>query len=231
MKKLTLEKAQELLEFLKGKAATGDITMSQENYLQAMELAVMALEAQARTSLRFDISALSLSSLSTVEQFIANAKESEVGALMLPGDTPSVPAVSFYRDGIIAAADWVDESREAFERESGQHDPDTGTFEFSNDADREYSCILFDVAEGIRQLHPNAVSGTIDKPFKDVAPNDVVPVGNDYFRVRYVTHQSDDTTLHLQREAEQLSPFTQNDVIFLSVANSVPLMIAVKAAQ
>jgi len=43
MKKLTLEKAQELLEFLKGKAATGDITISQENYLQAMELAVMVL--------------------------------------------------------------------------------------------------------------------------------------------------------------------------------------------
>lgn len=228
MKKLTLEKAQELLEFLKGKAATGDITISQENYLQAMELAVMALEAQARTSLRFDISALSLS---TVEQFIANAKESEVGALMLPGDTPSVPAISFYRDGIIAAADWVDESREAFERESGQHDPDTGTFEFSNDADREYSCILFDVAEGIRQLHPNAVSDTIDKPFKYVAPNDVVPVGNDYFRVRYVTYHGDNTTLYLQREAEQLSPFTQNDVIYLSVANSVPLTIAVKASQ
>ncbi|MBU9812353.1 hypothetical protein J1785_21810 [Rahnella sp. SL6] len=45
MKKLTLEKAQELLEFLKGKAASGDITISQENYLQAMELAVMALSA------------------------------------------------------------------------------------------------------------------------------------------------------------------------------------------
>ncbi|WP_439292061.1 MULTISPECIES: hypothetical protein [Rahnella] len=46
MKKLTLEKAQELLEFLKGKAANGDITISQENYLQAIELAVMVLNAQ-----------------------------------------------------------------------------------------------------------------------------------------------------------------------------------------
>lgn len=46
MKKLTLEKAQELLEFLKGKAANGDITMSQENYLQALELALTLLDAQ-----------------------------------------------------------------------------------------------------------------------------------------------------------------------------------------
>lgn len=46
MKKLTLEKAQELLEFLKGKAADGDITLAQENYLQAMELAVMVLSAK-----------------------------------------------------------------------------------------------------------------------------------------------------------------------------------------
>ena len=46
MKKLTLEKAREILEFLQGKAAEGDITLAQENYLQAMELAVMALSAK-----------------------------------------------------------------------------------------------------------------------------------------------------------------------------------------
>ncbi|CAH0325905.1 hypothetical protein SRABI106_04546 [Rahnella aquatilis] len=46
MKKLTLEKAQEILEFLQGKAVEGDITLAQENYLQAMELAVKALSAK-----------------------------------------------------------------------------------------------------------------------------------------------------------------------------------------
>lgn len=46
MKKLTLEKAQELLEFLKGKAADGDITLAQENYLHALELAVMAISTK-----------------------------------------------------------------------------------------------------------------------------------------------------------------------------------------
>lgn len=46
MKKLTLEKAQDLLEFLKGKAADGNITLAQENYLQALELALPVLEAK-----------------------------------------------------------------------------------------------------------------------------------------------------------------------------------------
>ncbi|MFU2318957.1 hypothetical protein [Rahnella sp. PCH160] len=228
MKNLTLEKAQELLEFLKGKAADGDITMSQENYLQAMELAVMVLAAKPLGAMCEDGSAIC---------FFDN-REVQVQKVMhwigcwpfYLYSTPPVQTVSFYRDGIIAAANWVDQSREAFECESGQFDPDTGSFEFSNDADREYSSILFDVAEGIRELHPNAVPDTIQKPFKDVSLNDVVPVGNDYFRVRYITRHGDSTTLHLQREAEKLHPLRQNDVIQLSVENVVPLTISVKAS-
>lgn len=78
-----------------------------------------------------------------------------------PAPAPAPTSVSFYRDGIEAAATWVDESREAFERESGQVDPDTGTLEFRNNADAEYSSVLFDVAEGIRQLHPNAAQAPL----------------------------------------------------------------------
>lgn len=46
MKKLTVEKAQELLEFLTEKAKDGNITLAQENYLQALELALPVLEAK-----------------------------------------------------------------------------------------------------------------------------------------------------------------------------------------
>ena len=83
MKKLTLEKAQELLEFLKGKAADGDITMSQENYLQAMELAVIVLEARERTSLRVDIAppvipdGCALVPIEPTEDMVINGFESE----------------------------------------------------------------------------------------------------------------------------------------------------------
>lgn len=60
------------------------------------------------------------------------------------------------RLGIAAAAKWVDQQREVFDNEHGRHDPDTGAFEFGNDAQREYSSTLVDIAEGIRSLHPNS---------------------------------------------------------------------------
>ncbi|HHS9688621.1 TPA: DUF550 domain-containing protein [Raoultella ornithinolytica] len=66
------------------------------------------------------------------------------------------PVVTFYRDGIEASAKWIDQQREAYDSEHGWSDPDTGTFEFGNDAQREYSSTLEELAEGIRALHPNA---------------------------------------------------------------------------
>ena len=59
-------------------------------------------------------------------------------------------------DGIEAAAKWIDQQREAYDSEHGWSDPDTGAFEFGNDAQRGYSSTLEELAEGIRALHPNA---------------------------------------------------------------------------
>lgn len=59
------------------------------------------------------------------------------------------------RDGIEAAAKWVDQQREAFDNEHGCLDPDTGAFEFSNEAQHDYSFTLYEIAEGIRALHPS----------------------------------------------------------------------------
>lgn len=36
------------------------------------------------------------------------------------------PVASFYRDGIVAAAAWVDKQREVYDNEHGRHDPGTG---------------------------------------------------------------------------------------------------------
>ncbi|WP_225374458.1 DUF551 domain-containing protein [Klebsiella pneumoniae] len=66
------------------------------------------------------------------------------------------PVVTFFRDGIEAAAKWIDKQREAYNSEHGWSDPDTGAFEFGNDAQRGYSSTLEELAEGIRALHPNA---------------------------------------------------------------------------
>ena len=71
------------------------------------------------------------------------------------------PVVTFYRDGIEAAAKWIDKQREAYDSEHGWSNPDTGAFEFGNDAQRGYSSTLEELAEGIRALHPNASNSTV----------------------------------------------------------------------
>lgn len=75
------------------------------------------------------------------------------------------PTISFYLDGIIAAAQWVEKQREAYDNEHGQHDGDTGFFEFGNDAQRDYSETLAEIAEGIRSLHP-ATAQPVSEPYK-----------------------------------------------------------------
>ena len=68
----------------------------------------------------------------------------------------AAPQVTSVPDGIEAAARWVDAQREAYDDEHGRYDPDTGTFEFGNDAQLEYSTTLAEIAEGIRALRPTA---------------------------------------------------------------------------
>lgn len=80
---------------------------------------------------------------------------------------PPAPTVTFYRDGIEAAATWVDQQRESYDSEHGRHDPGTGTFEFGNDAQRDYSATLDEIAEGIRGLHPNTA------PRAPVVPDEI----------------------------------------------------------
>lgn len=83
------------------------------------------------------------------------------------------PVVTFYRDGIEAAATWVDKQRDVYDSEHGRHDPDTGFFEFGNDAQRDYSATLEEIAEGIRSLHPNTVP-----------PAPVVPTFDEWLEIR-----------------------------------------------
>lgn len=84
MKKLTFEKAQQLLEFLKGKASTGDITMSQENYLQAIELAMTLMDAQEEAE-RFG-SAVILCRAGEVPQKVSPDRIRLVGPRSAQGD-------------------------------------------------------------------------------------------------------------------------------------------------
>ncbi|EKN4195081.1 hypothetical protein [Yersinia enterocolitica] len=62
---------------------------------------------------------------------------------------------------------------------------------------------------------------------KDIKPNQVVSIGNSQFRVRYITRHGNNTTLLMQRKNDPLSPFMQNDVIWLTVNNQLDILLAV----
>ena len=87
--------------------------------------------------------------------FVMKAQPLSAEFQVIAGLQP-VPVVTFYRNGIEAAAKWIDKQREAYDSEHGWSDPDTGAFEFGNDAQRGYSSTLEELAEGIRALHQNA---------------------------------------------------------------------------
>lgn len=86
-------------------------------------------------------------------------------------DSLAAPTVTFFRDGIEAAAAWVDQQRDSYDTEHGRHDPDTGAFEFGNDAQRDYSATLEEIAEGIRALHPNTAPPAPVVPDEKPMPN------------------------------------------------------------
>ncbi|PWD66547.1 hypothetical protein [Pectobacterium parmentieri] len=54
----------------------------------------------------------------------------------------------------------------------------------------------------------------------EVAPGDVIQVFDEWYRVRYVTYNGG-VRLHLQPESEPLSPFTENDVLIISINDDV----------
>lgn len=92
------------------------------------------------------------------------------------------PVVTFYRDGIEAAAKWIDQQREAYDSEHGRHDMGTGFFEFGNDAQREYSSTLEELAEGIRALHPNAGTSPVI-PDRWIPVSERMPEGSGTYQV------------------------------------------------
>ncbi|HAT7594792.1 TPA: restriction alleviation protein, Lar family [Citrobacter werkmanii] len=89
-----------------------------------------------------------------------------------PGPLYAVPQPS-YSQGIEDAAKWVDQQRESYDDEHGRVDNDTGSFEFGNDAQRDYSDTLAEIAEGIRALHPNA--GIPPAPIMPDSENGLMP--------------------------------------------------------
>ncbi|KKF38489.1 hypothetical protein PU01_23355 [Hafnia alvei] len=61
----------------------------------------------------------------------------------------------------------------------------------------------------------------VKKPVTDAKPNDVVCVFGKCYRLRYINYYGNHTVLHFQPAKEPLSPYTENDVISLDLANDI----------
>lgn len=124
---------------------------------EAEELARMALDAMDGEPVVFtDERNLHHIAMGRETSLIWGKQNQEAGDIPLYRHAQPAPVITFYRDGIEAAAKWIDQQREAYDSEHGWSDPDTGTFEFGTDSQRDYSSTLEELAEGIRALHPNA---------------------------------------------------------------------------
>lgn len=60
-----------------------------------------------------------------------------------------------------------------------------------------------------------------------LAPNDLVKFGNQILRLRYITRHGFQYRYHFQPGNELLSPFTENDVVILSVNKDQGLKLEV----
>lgn len=60
-----------------------------------------------------------------------------------------------------------------------------------------------------------------------IAPNDVIQVFDEWYRVRYINRLGG-VRLHLQPESEPLSPLTENDVLIISINDDVVIWIDVE---
>ncbi len=123
---------------------------------EAEELACMALAAMDSEPVAWTWQYREQWHVTNDEERARNLAWNGVKVMPLYRHAQPAPVITFYRDGIEAAAKWIDQQREAYDSENGRHDPDTGSFEFGSEIKREYSSTLEELAEGIRALHPNA---------------------------------------------------------------------------
>lgn len=75
----------------------------------------------------------------------------------------------------------------------------------------------FDVLREVHQLTNHKVK----KLAIEAKPNDVVCVFTKFYRLRYINYYGNHTVLRFQPAKEPLSPYTENDVISLDLANDI----------
>lgn len=69
------------------------------------------------------------------------------------------------------------------------------------------------------------------KSVNELNPNDVIKIGNDWFRIRYFHYRNLEISIDLQRECDQLSPYCDSTCISISISKELNIKFEAKGAE
>ena len=68
----------------------------------------------------------------------------------------------------------------------------------------------------------------MDKSVSELKPNDVIKIGDNWFRCRYFHFSGDNTSIDLQRERDELSYYYDSTCVRMSINKGVEIKFKVK---
>ncbi|MEY0555067.1 hypothetical protein AB7334_02795 [Providencia rettgeri] len=71
----------------------------------------------------------------------------------------------------------------------------------------------------------------MNKAVNELKPNDVIKVGDNWFRCRYFYYHDNNFSIDLQRERDQLSPYYDSTCIKISINKDVGIKFEVKDTE
>ncbi|MCL0005403.1 hypothetical protein MKT60_000805 [Providencia rettgeri] len=71
----------------------------------------------------------------------------------------------------------------------------------------------------------------MNKPVSELKPNDVIKLGDNWFRCRYFYYSGDNVSIDLQRESDKLSYYRDSTCIKISINKDVGIKFEVKDAE
>ncbi|MFP4864235.1 hypothetical protein ACLFLC_15140 [Providencia rettgeri] len=71
----------------------------------------------------------------------------------------------------------------------------------------------------------------MNKSVSELNPNDVIKLGDNWFRCRYFYYHDNNVSIDLQRERDQLSPYHDSTCIKISINKDVGIKFEVKDAE
>lgn len=71
----------------------------------------------------------------------------------------------------------------------------------------------------------------MNKSVSELNPNDVIKVGDNWFRCRYFYYHDNNVSIDLQRERDALNPYYDRTCIKISINKDVAIKFEVKDAE